>query len=316
MKQTSEIGAFARAAAELGKKRPLRNPRLRQIVAGMREGRVDSAEKELAAYIAKNKRDPDALFLMARALYRQDRREEALEHLAKCLDVAPDFAAARCEYAKQLGEMNRYAAALIELDILLAEDPTNPLFRQMKAGVLGNIGDNAESTTLYEALANENPDRAECWVSYGHALRVSGSSKAAIEAYRGAIAIRPSCGQAYWSLANLKTFRFDPADIAAMHEEVVKADLSPSDRAGFQFALGKAYEDAGDYKRSWEQYAIVNAAMRVHSTYNADALTTAVTANKALFTPDFFASREGWGSKAPDPMFVLGRPRSGSTLVE
>lgn len=316
MNELSETGAFARAAAELGEKRPLRSARLRRIVENMRAGNAQGAGKELAAYLTKNKRDADALFLMARALYRQDRREEALEHLAKCLEVAPDFTAARSEYARQLGEMNRYAAALEELNILLAEDPDNPLFRNMKAGILGNIGDNTESIVLYEALAHENPDRAECWVSYGHALRVSGASKQAIEAYRRAIAIRPSCGQAYWSLANLKTFRFDPADIAAMHGEVVKVDLSPSDRAGFQFALGKAYEDLGDYKRSWEQYATVNAAMRVHSTYNADALTAAVTANKKLFTPEFFAHREGWGCQAPDSIFVLGRPRSGSTLVE
>src|SRR6185312_17410786 len=185
-------------------------PRLRQLVADMRDGDVQRAGNELVAYLARNPRDADALFLMARALYRQDRREEALEHLAACLEAAPDFTAARFEYAKQLGEMNRYGAALAELDTLLAEDPANPLFRQMKAGVLGNIGDNAQSTALYEALAKENPDRADCWVSYGHALRVSGSSKQSIAAYRQAIAIRPSCGQAYWSLANLKTFRFEP----------------------------------------------------------------------------------------------------------
>jgi len=297
MNDTAEMSTFARAAAELGKKRPLRNPRLRQIVADMREGDIHGAGKELVAYLAKNPRDADALFLMARALYRQDRREEALEHLVKCLEAAPDFTAARSEYAKQLAEMNRYAAALAELDTLLAADSANPLFRQMKAGVLGNLGDNTESTELYAALAKENPDRAECWVAYGHALRVSGSSKESIGAYRQAIAARASCGQAYWSLANLKTFRFDPADIAAMHEQVAKPDLSASDRAGFQFALGKAYEDLADYKRAWEYYAIVNAAMRVDSTYNPDALTAAVTANKTLFTPEFFVSRKGWRSE-------------------
>ena len=316
MNEHSEMGAFARAAAQLGKKRPLRNPRLQKIVAEMREGNAADAGKELAAYLAKNKRDADALFLMARALYRQDRREEAIEHLQRCLEIAPDFTAARSEHAKQLAEMNRYAAALAELDRLLAEDPANPLFRQMKAGVLGNIGDNAESTALYEALAKENPDRADCWVSYGHGLRVSGSSKQSIAAYRRAIAIRPSCGQAYWSLANLKTFRFEPGDIPAMHEQLLRTDLSPSDRAGFQFALGKAYEDLGDYKNSWEQYATVNAAMRLNSGYNPDALTAAVTANKLLFTPEFLRRREGWGCSAPDPIFILGRPRSGSTLVE
>ncbi|HEX3653955.1 MAG TPA: sulfotransferase [Rhizomicrobium sp.] len=310
------MNAFARAADQLGKRRPLRNPRLRQIVSAMREGHVEHAEKELAAYLAKNRRDADALFLMARALYRQDRREEALEYLARCLEIVPDFAAARSERARQLAEMNRYAAALAETGLLLAEEPDNPLFRQMRASILGNIGDNTESVALNEALVKETPERAESWVSYGHALRVTGSRKESIAAYRQAIACRPSCGQAYWSLANLKTFRFDPADIPAMHEQLLRADLSPSDRAGFQFALGKAYEDLGDYRNSWEQYATVNAAMRLNSAYNPDALTAAVNANKTLFTPEFLQNRAGWGCQAPDPIFILGRPRSGSTLVE
>ena len=311
-----EMDTITRAAVELGRQRPLRNPRLRQIVSDMREGRVDHAEQELTAYLARNPHDADALFLKARALYRLDRCEEALELLPRCLNIAPHFTAARSEYAKQLGEMNRYADALAELDRLLAEDAGNPHFREMKARILAIIGVNEESVAMWEALAKENPDRPESWVNYGDGLRVTGSPKESIAAYRRAIACRPSYGQAYWSLANLKTFHFEPSDIAAMHEQLRRTDLSPGDRAGFQFALGKAYEDSGDYERSWEQYAKANAAMRIHSTYNPDAHTAAVRASKALFTPQFLRSREGWGCKRADPIFILGRPRSGSTLVE
>lgn len=311
-----EMDTITRAAVDLGRQRPLRNPRLRQIVSDMREGRVDHAEQELTAYLARNPHDADALFLKARALYRLDRCEEALELLPRCLNIAPHFTAARAEYAKQLGEMNRYADALAELDRLLAEDAGNPHFREMKARILAIIGVNEESVAMWEALAKENPDRPESWVNYGDGLRVTGSPKESIAAYRRAIACRPSYGQAYWSLANLKTFHFEPSDIAAMHEQLRRTDLSPGDRAGFQFALGKAYEDSGDYERSWEQYAKANAAMRIHSTYNPDAHTAAVRASKALFTPQFLRSREGWGCKRADPIFILGRPRSGSTLVE
>ena len=311
-----EMDTLERAVSQLGKKRPLRNPRLRQIVSEMREGRVGGAEKELTAYLAKKPRDADALFLRARALYRLDRCEEAVELLERCLEIAPEFTAARSEYARQLGDMNRYSAALAELDRLLAEEPGNPHFRQMKARILAIIGENEESVVMWEALAKETPDRGESWVNYGDSLRVTGSRNEAVAAYRRAIACRPSYGQAYWSLANLKTFRFEASDIAAMHEQLLRADLSPDDRAGFQFALGKAYEDSGDYGRSWEQYAKANAAMRVQSTYNPDVLSVAVRANKALFTPEFLKSREGWGCKRADPIFILGRPRSGSTLVE
>ncbi len=215
MNDTAKMGAFARATAELGTKRPLRDPHLRRIVAEMREGNAQAAGSAPLAHLAGNPDDADALFLMGRALYRQDRREEALEHLQRCLNAAPDFTAARCEYAKQLAEMNRFAAALAELDIRACRrSGQSPLPADEGRRVLGNIGDNAESTSLYEALAQENPDRAEGWIAYGHALRVSGSSQQSIAAYRRAIATRASCGQPYWSLANLKTFRFDPADIA------------------------------------------------------------------------------------------------------
>ncbi|MBV8799520.1 MAG: sulfotransferase [Alphaproteobacteria bacterium] len=292
------------------------DPHLRQIVAEMREGAVAQAEKALTSYLSKSPGDPDALFLRARALYRLDRCEEALELLEQCLAAAPDFTAARSEYARQLGDMNRYAAALAELDRLLAEDPGNPHFRQMKARLLALTGENEKSLAMWAALAKENPDRAESWVNYGDALRVTGSQQESIAAYRRAIACRPSYGQAYWSLANLKTFRFDRSEIAAMHEQLRLADLSPADRAGFQFALGKAYEDQREYARSWEQYAKANAAMRLESNYNPDALTAAVRANKALYTPALLSSRAGWGCKKADPIFVLGRPRSGSTLVE
>jgi tetratricopeptide (TPR) repeat protein len=316
--ETAEPGmnTIARAVVELGKKRPLENPRLRRIVADMREGRVGGAEKELTAFLAKNPRNADALFLKARALYRLDRCEEAIEFLEKCLDIAPDFTAARSEYAKQLGDMNRYSAALAELDRLLAEEPDNPHFRQMKARVLVLIDENVESVATWEALANENPDRAEIWVNYGDSLRVTGSRNECVAAYRRAIACRPSYGQAYLSLANLKTFRFEPSDIAAINEQLRRSDLSPEDRAGFQFALGKAYEDRGDFGLSWEQYAKANAAMRIHVTFKPEAHIAMIGTNKALFTPEFLQSRQGWGCKRPDPIFVLGRPRSGSTLVE
>ncbi|HSC46044.1 MAG TPA: tetratricopeptide repeat protein, partial [Candidatus Acidoferrum sp.] len=222
-----EMDTITRAAVELGQKRPLKNPRLRQIVAEMREGHVDRAEQELTAYLAKNPDDPDALFLKARALYRLDRCEEALQLLQRALAIAPDFTAARSEYARELGEMNRYAAALAELDTLLAEEPDNPHFREMKARILAIIGENELSVPMWEALAKENPDRPESWVNYGDGLRITGSRQESIAAYRRAIACRPSYGQAYWSLANLKTFRFDAADMAAMHQQLRRPDLAP-----------------------------------------------------------------------------------------
>src|SRR6185312_8491178 len=169
---------------------------------------------------------------------------------------------------------------------------------------------------ICEQLAAENPDRADSWVSYGHALRALGLQQKSAEAYRKAIACQPSSGLAYWSLANMKSRRFGEADINAMLEQLKRPDIGTEDRIHLQFALGRAYEDAGAYERSFEQYAKANATMRLRIEYDPDTLTSGVAANKALFTPAFLESRKGSGSPTPDPIFILGRPRSGSTLIE
>jgi predicted Zn-dependent protease len=187
----------------------------------------------------------------------------------------PSFTAARHNYALVLHRLGRSVEALRELDTLLAEQPNNPAYRTLKAAALARVGDYEGAAAIYEKLSADTGN-AKQWMSYGHTLKTLGRNDRMLAAYRKAVELMPGLGEAWWSLANLKTFRFEPADMAAMHEQLRRPDLAPGDRAGFQFALGKAYEDAGDYERSWEQYAKANAAMRIHSTYNPEAHTAAV----------------------------------------
>jgi len=307
---------FERAIADLEVQRPLRNQRLKQIAADLADNRLQAAENELTEHLAKRPDDADAINLMARTQVRLGRRREAVSLLARCLELAPDFDLARFNHANLLFQLNQFDAALEELDKLLLRDGRNPLYRQLKANILETTGANEESLAICEQLAMENPDRADSWVSYGHALRALGRQEESAEAYRKAIARQPSSGLAYWSLANMKSRRFGEADIAAMLEQLKRPDIGTEDRIHLQFALGRAYEDAGAYERSFEQYAKANATMRLRIDYDPDTLTSGVAANKALFTTAFLKSREGSGCPAPDPIFILGRPRSGSTLVE
>lgn len=310
------LDAFAQASARLNAQRPVRDARLKQIMTVMQSNLLALAQTQLADHLAKHPKDADALSLMARVAVRQEQRAEAVALLARCLAVAPDFVAARYNRAYLLAQLNEFDEALKELDTLLAHDGANPLFRQMKADVLESVGDSEQALVLCEQLAEENPGRAESWIRLGHALRGLGRQERSIEAYRRAIACRPASGQAYWALANMKTVRFTEADIAAMQTQLANAAVAPDDRITLQFALAKAQEDAGQYEQAFTHYDQANAAMRKRIRYDADTLTQGVAANKAMFTPAFLKAREGAGCPSREPIFILGRPRSGSTLVE
>jgi tetratricopeptide (TPR) repeat protein len=308
--------AFVATVDRLGAERPLRSRKLQEIAACIANNRLEVAERELGEYLARRPDDADALSLMARTQLRLGRRGAAASLLERCLELAPDFTAARFNHAELLFRLKDFDAALKQLERLLETDGTNPLFRQLKANILESIGDNEQSLAICEALAGENPGRAESCISHGHALRATGFQDASVAAYRKAIEIRPSFGMAYWCLANMKTVRFSDADIDAMLKQLERSDTSADDRVHMQYALGKAYEDRGDYQRSFDQYAKANAAMRVRISYDPDSVTRQVAGSKAVFTPQFLERHRDAGCKATDPIFVVSLPRSGSTLIE
>ena len=307
---------FDAAAARLAAQRPVRHPALQQVVASMRADLLPLARHDLATHLAAAPEDADALRLLAQVALRQGRRDEAMAALERCVASAPAFDAARLELAHLRVQANRPADALREAAHLLEHDGDNPLFLQLKAHVLTTLGEGDEALAISERLAAAYPRRLESLLQCGHARRAAGRQDDCVAAYRQAIAFRPSCGDAWWSLANLKTFRFDDADVAAVREQLRRDDLPLDDRVPLQFALAKALEDRGDYAHAFEHYAAGNAAMRPRVGYDPDTLTAGVARNKALFGADFFRARAGAGCPAPDPIFILGRPRSGSTRVE
>jgi tetratricopeptide (TPR) repeat protein len=307
---------FAEAAARLRAQRPLRNRRLVQISADLHAGRFAIAEHALQEFLTRNPDDPDAIILMAQVMVRTDRVAEVERLLDRCLELDPEFVVARFERAKLMVRMHNFEAALDEVGRLSASDPQNPQFRQLKATIFASIGEDEQALATFAQLAEENPERSESWIKYGDALRVTGSREKSVAAYRQAITCRPSFGLAWWSLANLKTFCFDEADIKAMEKQLALPDIALEDRVNLLFALGKAYEDQRAYDRSFQNYAKGNAARRLAIEHDAESLTSRVPEKRAVFTREFFDSRRGTGAAARDPIFILGRPRAGSTLVE
>ena len=289
---------------------------LMTAAAALEANDIPQAEKRLRAHLKQAPTDVVAIRMLAEVAMRLDRSEDAGRLLARCLELAPGFRQARHHHAIALHRLNKPAEALAELDRLLRDDPADPACRNLKAAVLCRTGDYEPAIAIYEALIAEHPEHAHVWLSYGHALKTAAHTERAIAAYRRCIAIDPAFGEAYWSLANLKTFRFDDAELARMREALTRTDLAPEHRLHFEFALAKALEDRDDYADSFRHYAAGNALRLAQMPYSADDTSTRLERVRALYTREFFATRKGAGCGAPDPIFIVGLPRAGSTLIE
>ena len=292
------------------------DPKLLAAAAALAENKLGVAERLLRAFLKENPTDVTAIRMLAEAGSRLGRYEDAEHLLARCIELAPTFTAARHNYASVLYRQNKPQEAIVQADILLEREPHNPGNRALKAAALGQIGEYARAIEIYEALLKSHPSQPKAWMSYGHALKAIGRTEQAIAAYRKSIALLPNLGEAYWSLANLKTFRFADGDIADMHTHLARADLTDEDRYHLDFALGKALEDAGQFADSFRHYDSGNALRQAGTGYDASEFADHVQRLKAQFTPEFLRERADAGCKSPDPIFIVGLPRSGSTLLE
>jgi tetratricopeptide (TPR) repeat protein len=292
------------------------DPRLMGAAHALVENRIPEAEAALREHLRRHPTDVAAIRMLAEVAARLGRYGDAETLLARCLELAPGFLGARHNYATVLHRQGKSEPALAEVERLLSEEPHNPGYRNLRAAILARIGEYATSIDEYRAVLAEYPQQPKVWMSMGHALKTAGRNAESIEAYRRCIALAPHLGEAYWSLANLKTFRFTAEEVAAMREQLARPDLSEEDRFHFEFSLAKALEDAQAYEDSFRHYAEGNRLRRAMIRYDADETRAHVERSKKLFTRGFFAERAGWGAPAPDPVFVVGLPRSGSTLVE
>ncbi len=293
-----------------------RDPRLLAAATALCENRMPEAEALLRAHLKRLPTDAAAIRMLAEVAARLGRNEDAENLLARCLELAPGFREARQNYALVLHRSNQPERALAEIETLLAADPANPGYRNLKAVILSAIGEYERAIALFAQLSSEYPNHGKLWLSYGHTLKTAGRQADSIAAYRRSLALDPSFGEAWWSLANLKTVRFDDADVAAMRAQLARTDLDDANRYHLDFALGKALEDRAEYAGSFEHYARGNALRRRAIPYSADLTHTRLKRAREIFTPEFFAERAGFGVTARDPIFVVGLPRSGSTLIE
>ena len=305
------------AAAQEQARRVTALPReLVAVTHHLHEGRPLRAEEICRHFLRRNPQHVEAMRLLAQIGLRLGILDDAEFLLESAVAFEPDNIQVRLDYMDVLRKRQKFERSRDEAEALYRRDPESPLFQSHLAIESMQTGDFARAFELFDAVLAKLPDDPATLTSRGHALKTTGQQDDAVASYRAAIAARPDHGDAYYALANLKTYRFTEGEIAAMHEQVARPEIAFMDRVHLTFALGKAHEDREEYEASFGFYEEGNALKRRQTRYDADRMSEELQAQQDICTPDLFAAKQGAGDPAVDPIFILGLPRAGSTLLE
>ncbi len=280
------------------------------------EGSTNAAEQMIRTFLLQHPGHVEGMRLLARIGMKLSVLDDAEFLLETVLRLDPDYHAARHDYAQVLADRHKHLQALEEVRKLLAVEPRNPAYRALEGNALVGLGRNQEALEIFIALRTETPANPTLHLAIAHTLKTVGRQQEAIESYRRAAEVLPTFGDAYWSLANLKTYRFSDREIERMRAAESNPAVPAVDRYHFDFALGKAFEDRGEYEKSFHFYERGNALKRQEVRYDRASFERAAHRQIELCTREFFAARQGFGCPAPDPIFIVGLPRAGSTLIE
>jgi len=279
------------------------------------DGDLDAAEPLVRAWLLKNGDHVEGMRLLARIGIARKVHDDPELLLAAVLERAPDYRAARQEYAGVLIELHRHEDARRHIAMLLKDEPDSRALRMLDAAALVGLGEHERAIEIYRELLG-TPADADVHLSIAHALKTLGKSPEAIASYRKAAELRPDFGDAYWSLANLKTYRFGPQELEQMRTALAAPATGAVDRYHLCFALAKALEDQGEYAESFHFYELGNRLKHAEIRYRPAITENNTRRQIEVCTADFFTSRSGWGAPQPGPIFIVGLPRSGSTLLE
>lgn len=295
-------------------------PGARQVALAMdhlHAGRKDEAVDTLRSALRENPDNVEALRYLAAIYIRdEDRVSDAEALLRRATALAPDFTAAWTMLGGMMHQANRYRDAIDCFRTAVSLEPDNAAAWGGLANAYGHAGEAEKAIDAFSRSIALKPDVAGVHMGYGHVLKTVGDQTRALEAYREAIRLKPDYGEVYWSMANLKVFRFEDYEVAAMQEQVARTDLSEAADIHFQFALGKAFEDQEDYAAAWHYYETGNQRQRKRVSHDPVAMELRHEEIIEVFSREFLASHAGAGCDAPDPILIVGLPRSGSTLIE
>jgi predicted Zn-dependent protease len=314
-RMTGQAGAAKEAAAQIENLAKL-PPEIVTAFSMFADNEIHDAEELLRRYLLTHGNHVEGMRLLAQIGVKMDVVDDAEILLESALVLAPEYDALRYDYVQVLLRRHKHVRAREELDKLLEKHPDNRDYRTTYATICTGFGDSEKALLLYREVLAQTPDGPELHLSIAHALKTVGSTAEAIQSYRAAAAARPRFGDAYWSLANLKTYRFTDAEIAQMRADEASPRIGLEDRYHMCFALGKALEDRGEYGESFAFYERGNTLKKSECRYRPEPLERNARLQAEVCTRDFFDARQGAGCDSRAPIFIVGLPRSGSTLLE
>ncbi|MEO1661005.1 MAG: sulfotransferase [Pseudomonadota bacterium] len=282
----------------------------------LHEGRILRAEEIARAYLRKHPYDVEGMRLLADIGSRLGVYEDADFLLETAIELAPENIQLRIDHIQVLRKRQKFTAALAQAKSLLEKDPDSPVFLSLFAIESMQAGEYETALLAFESVLKTLPNDPATLTSQGHALKTFGRSDEAIASYRAALEAAPHYGDAWYALANLKTYRFTADEVARMQKLQAETDLGYMAQIHIAFALGKAFEDAHDYAAAFQNYERGNALKRKQTRYTTAQMQDEFAAQKRYLTADLIAAQSNKGCTAPDPIFILGLPRAGSTLIE
>lgn len=310
--QWNDVQKSANQLAKL-KKLP---PALLAVTELMHDGNLLKADQICRHFLQQNKRHIEGMCLLAEIGIELKVYDDAEFLLASALELSPDHIYARSQYLNLLIRIGKYKSAEQQVIKLLKEQPDNLSFKVAKANVLTGLGKIAQAIGIFEQAIKQDNNVAEFHLQLGHALKAKGDINKAIMAYQNAYRLKPSYGDAFWSLANTKTYRFSDEEISQMQAQQAKKDLALVDSVQLHFATGKAFEDRKDYQQAFHAYQQGNKLQSDHNNFDITKIEQQVTDQIKYCTAELFENRGDSGLNSPDPIFIVGLPRAGSTLLE
>jgi len=314
-RQQEKMVDVQRCANQLAKLKKL-PPALLAVTELMHEGKLLKAEQICRHFLQNNKRHIDGMCLLAEIGIELKIYDDAEFLLASALELSPNHVYARSQYLNLLIRLGKYKAAELQVERLLVEQPNNLSFKVAQANVLTGLGRIDQAITLFEQAIEKDSQVAGFHLQLGHALKTKGDIDNAVTAYQKAYQISPSFGDAFWSLANTKTYRFSDEEIDKMQVQQTDKDLALVDKVQLHFATGKAFEDRKDYQQAFQSYQQGNALQRAHNGFDINKIEQQIAEQIKHCTRELFEVRGHLGLDSPAPIFIVGLPRAGSTLLE
>ncbi len=308
--------AAAERALANGKSVAAQPKALQAAMNHLYEGRLAQAEEMCRVFLNKHRHHVEGMRILAQVALRHGENDQAEFLLESILEFHPHLHDIRLEYIEVLKNRQKFEQAEGESAYLVTEAPERVTHLSVHAVNIMQAGRYDEALELFDRVLQRVPNDAGTWTSKGHALKTLGREDEAVEAYRKGIAAKTDHGDGFYSLANLKTYNFKEHELQQMNRLVQSGDLLPHDAVHISFALAKAYEDEKAYELSFMHYKRGNELKRIQSGYTPEVMQTELQAQKAACNSDLFAKQAGKGHDAADPIFIVGLPRAGSTLIE